>query len=169
MVIDADGLNFLATEPGIIADPPAPRILTPHPGEMGRLTGLSTKQIQTNRLETALKFTESVNKTSANVTTILKGAGTIIVDNLGSRYINTTGNPGMGTGGMGDVLSGVIGALICQGFPAKNAAVAGVYLHGAAADILYEHSGPGFYATEVADVIPEARNFLMARQTEFTR
>jgi len=169
VVFDADGLNILAENIDKLTIPCGPRIYTPHPGEMARLLNKEIEAINSNRLDSTVEACKLFSCDTQQTVFILKGAGTIIVDNLGSRYINTTGNPGMGTGGMGDVLSGVIGALICQGFPAKNAAVAGVYLHGAAADILYEHSGPGFYATEVADVIPEARNYLMARQTEFTR
>ena len=87
---------------------------------------------------------------------VLKGAGTIIAGGDGTTFINTTGNPGMATGGMGDVLGGVIGALVCQGLSPMNAAVAGMFLHGSAADMLYNERGFGFIATEVADMIPSA-------------
>ena len=85
---------------------------------------------------------------------VLKGAGTIVAADNGTSMINTTGNPGMATGGMGDVLSGVIGALICQGLPSLYAAAVAVYLHGAAGDELYEKTGFGYTASEVADVLP---------------
>lgn len=154
MVIDADGLNFLATEPRILANPPAPRILTPHPGEMSRLAGLKTKEIQANRLETTLKFTQSVNENSKNVTTVLKGAGTIICDPNGKWAINTTGNPGMAAGGMGDTLTGIIGGLLAQGVSPAKAARTGVYIHGYAADEIACKRKFGYLASEVADIVP---------------
>jgi NAD(P)H-hydrate epimerase len=85
---------------------------------------------------------------------ILKGAGTIVATTEGATQINTTGNPGMATGGMGDVLSGLIGALTCQGLEPHDAAAAAVFLHGAAADSLYEQDGNGYTASDVAKAIP---------------
>lgn len=158
MVIDADGLNILAMESENIGDPPAPRILTPHPGEMARLTGLSTVDIQADRLAAALAFTDEANWKKANVTTVLKGAGTIICDPSGNWAINTTGNPGMAAGGMGDVLSGVIGGLLAQGLSPDKAARAGVYIHGLAADRLARERSFGYLASEVADAIPFVLN-----------
>jgi len=155
MVIDADALNILALEPQYIANPPAPRILTPHPGEMARLTGLSTKDIQAERLNTTLDFTASTNTASSNVTTILKGAGTIVCDPSGTWAINTTGNPGMATGGMGDVLSGIIGGILSQGIAPQVASRVGVYIHGLAADKLATKQRFGYLASEVADIIPQ--------------
>jgi NAD(P)H-hydrate epimerase len=154
MVIDADGLNILAMAPELIGNPPSARILTPHPGEMARLTGINTKKIQANRLSTALQFTESINTSAAKVTTVLKGAGTVICDPGGSWAINSSGNPGMAAGGMGDVLSGIIGGLLAQGVEPYVAARAGVYVHGKAADRLATDRRFGYLASEVADMVP---------------
>jgi hydroxyethylthiazole kinase-like uncharacterized protein yjeF len=154
MVIDADALNILALEPQCIANPPAPRILTPHPGEMARLTGFSTADIQADRLSTTLDFTTSNNTVTSNVTTILKGAGTIICDPLGTWAVNTTGNPGMAAGGMGDVLSGIIGGLLAQSIAPQVASRVGVYIHGLAADELATKQRFGYLASEVADMVP---------------
>jgi ADP-dependent NAD(P)H-hydrate dehydratase / NAD(P)H-hydrate epimerase len=154
VILDADALNILAENRHRLHTPAGPRVFTPHPGELGRLLDKSTADIQDNRLDAALLGSALFRNNNQDTVLILKGAGTIIADSDGSTIINTTGNPGMATGGMGDVLSGIIGALICQGLTPLNAAVAGVYLHGAAADRLYENSGAGFLASEVADMIP---------------
>lgn len=156
LVLDADALNILAANRDKLEAPAGPRIFTPHPGELSRLLDKSTEDIQNNRLDAAMLGCNLFNSALYDTVLVLKGAGTIISDGKGSTVINTTGNPGMATGGMGDVLSGVIGALVCQGLSASAAAVAGVYLHGAAADMLYEKSGSGFNASEVADTIPLA-------------
>jgi len=158
VVMDADGLNILAMEPELIADPPAPRILTPHPGEMARLTGSTSSEIQKDRLGSALRLSGSANRKSGNVTIVLKGAGTVICDPGGTWAVNTSGNPGMAAGGMGDVLSGIIGGLLAQGCKASLAARAGVYVHGAAADRLALGRRFGYFASEVADMVP----FVMA-------
>ncbi len=155
MVVDADALNLLASDPEAMSDPPGPRILTPHPGEMSRLTGLSTKNIQAGRLKTIRHFTDSMNIAASNVTVVLKGAGTVICDPGGSWAINTTGNPGMATGGMGDVLTGIIGGLLAQGLKPASAARLGVYIHGLAADKLAVKMKLGYLASEVGDMIPE--------------
>jgi hydroxyethylthiazole kinase-like uncharacterized protein yjeF len=154
MILDADALNILSTNRENLQDPAGPRIFTPHPGELSRLLDKSTEDIQNNRLDGAMLGCNLFKNNLYETVLVLKGAGTIISDGEGSTAINTTGNPGMATGGMGDVLSGVIGALVCQGLSPKNAAIAGVYLHGLAADMLFEKCGSGFYATEVADMIP---------------
>jgi NAD(P)H-hydrate epimerase len=154
LIIDADALNILAANRARLHAPAGPRIFTPHPGELGRLLGKSTDTIQDNRLEAAIMGCELFSNDLHDIVLILKGAGTIIARGDGSTIINTTGNPGMATGGMGDVLTGVIGALICQGMSPLDASVAGVYLHGAAADRLYEKIGAGFIASEVANMIP---------------
>ena len=154
MVVDADGLNILARDPEALAAPPAPRVLTPHPGEMARLTGLTTREIQADRLGTALHFSEGLNRGSAMVTLVLKGAGTLVCDPDGGWAVNTTGNPGMAAGGMGDVLSGLLGGLLAQGLAPAAAARLGVYLHGLAADRLAETRNFGYFASEVADLLP---------------
>lgn len=128
MIIDADGINCLADNIDILKAAKAPVILTPHPGEMARLTGTSIADIQANRIETAKAFAAR-----HKVIVALKGAGTVVTD--GERvYINTTGNPGMAKGGSGDALSGIIAALLAQGISPPEAAACGVYIHGAAGD-----------------------------------
>ncbi len=154
VVLDADALNILATHRDKLQSPKGARIFTPHPGELGRLIDKSSTAIQSNRLDATVLASNLFKNVPHDAIMILKGAGTIISDNSGYTFINTTGNPGMATGGMGDVLSGVIGALICQGLSPLDAAVTGTYLHGAAADLLYAKYGVGFTASEVADAIP---------------
>jgi len=160
MVVDADALNILARHREKIQKPAGPRILTPHPGELARLTDTTTQTIQDNRLEAAREAHASFNN-DKQVIIVLKGDGTVIVSDNGYAMINTSGNPGMATGGMGDVLSGVIGSLISQGLSCLEATAAGVFLHGTAADELHLRAGYGFSATEVADQIPfTLRRFL---------
>jgi NAD(P)H-hydrate epimerase len=151
MVVDADGLNCLALEGMLTNTKDTCRIMTPHPGEMARMTGLSSKEIQADRQGSAAAFAKE-----HNVILVLKGAGTIIAAPDGRLAINPTGNPGMAAGGMGDVLAGIIGGLLAQGVPAWGAACLGVYLHGLAADRIAAKVGVGFLASEVADEIPMA-------------
>lgn len=131
LVLDADGLNMLASsaDQGLWPVRTGPVILTPHPGEMSRLTGLSTAEVQRDRIELARSF--AVDR---GVVLVLKGSRTVIAAPDGRVYINRTGNPGMATGGAGDVLAGLIGSLLAQGFPPEQAAVLGVFLHGQAGD-----------------------------------
>ena len=164
MVLDADALNILALEPHLIDNPPAPRILTPHPGEMARLTGLSTRAIQADRVKAATFFSGRACG-QGEIITVLKGAGTMIAHSRGSWAVNTSGNPGMATGGMGDVLSGLIGGLLAQRYDPWDAARLGVYLHGLAADLLQDRKKIGFTASEVAAMIPEAMTDLMTHNS----
>lgn len=129
LVIDADGLNALAGDVKVLKRRQVPVVLTPHPGEMARLTGKSISEIQNNRLETARFYAQEWG-----VTLVLKGNKTIVADPAGNVYINITGNPGMATAGSGDVLCGIITGLIAQGLKAYQAAVAGVFIHGRAGD-----------------------------------
>lgn len=154
VIFDADGLNILASLSGNLLAPAGPRIYTPHPGELSRLLGKSTDIIQDNRLDACTLGCDLFHNDLFETVMILKGAGTVIASSCGSIIINTTGNPGMAAAGMGDVLSGIIGALICQGLTTENAAIASVYLHGAAGDILYKQNGSGFLAGELADTLP---------------
>jgi NAD(P)H-hydrate epimerase len=151
LVIDADGLNNLAGHTALLKHRSAPTVLTPHPGEMARLTGLSTKQIQQDRLTTARKFAMD-NRACV----VLKGARTVIAEPKGQVWINPTGNSGMASGGMGDVLTGMIAGFLAQGCTAVEAAVAGAYLHGLAADMLSRKMPWGYLATEVIQTIPQA-------------
>jgi hydroxyethylthiazole kinase-like uncharacterized protein yjeF len=129
-VIDADGLNALAGHLELFNNVKVPLILTPHPGEFARLTGLDVSSIQKNRLDTAADFARKWN-----VYLVLKGNRTIIASPGGDVYVNLTGNPGMAKGGSGDVLTGIIGGLLATGVSPLDAARLGVYLHGLAGDI----------------------------------
>jgi len=156
LIIDADALNLIAKYRDKLPEPAGPRIFTPHPGELSRLLNISIEQIQNNRLEAAAQGCDLFKNNTHEMVLVLKGAGTIIASGEGTASINTSGNPGMATGGMGDVLSGVIGALAGIGLDSLSSAIAGVYLHGYAADRLFQEQGVGFSATEVADAIPMA-------------
>jgi NAD(P)H-hydrate epimerase len=131
LVVDADGLNLLALSP--VTNPGW--ILTPHPGEAARLLQCSIAKIQQDRFAAAAAIQASYGGIA-----VLKGAGTLIASN-DDIAVSTTGNPGMASGGMGDVLSGVIAGLLAQGLPLKNAAQQGVYSHGWAADLAAEKDG----------------------------
>lgn len=154
MVVDADGLNILAMHKEIISEASGPRIFTPHPGELSRLLDWTVEEIQINRLEAAKQASQLMNTKDSENIVVLKGAGTIIASPGNTTLINTSGNPGMATGGMGDVLSGLIGAMLCLQLTPLNGTAAAVYLHGAAADELYGETGCGYTASEVADSIP---------------
>ena len=150
IVVDADGLNNLNGDVELFSKAKAPIILTPHPGEMARLLGTNVSKIQQNRIKCARQFS-----VQHRVHVVLKGARTIIAHPDGRVYINPTGNAGMASGGMGDVLTGMIAGLIVQGFTPEAACHAGVYLHGAAADTLVEDMGPyGYLAGDVINAIP---------------
>lgn len=129
MVLDADGINILSQDINIIRERKAPLIISPHPKEMSRLTGLSVLEIENNRIKAAADFAEKYK-----VTVILKGANTVVACSDGEIFINTTGNSGMASGGSGDVLSGIIVSLLAQGYSEKDAAVTAVYIHGLAGD-----------------------------------
>ncbi len=136
MVVDADALNVLAQNMSVLKQARTPMVFTPHPGEMGRLVGQTAKEVQAHRWELARKFAGD-----HDVVMVLKGAGTVITDKSGKLWINSTGNPGMAKGGMGDVLTGMIGALLAQGLDACAAACAGVFVHGLAGDMARERHG----------------------------
>jgi hydroxyethylthiazole kinase-like uncharacterized protein yjeF len=136
MVVDADALNALAQAPAALAKVRGSLVLTPHPGEMGRLTGKSAKEVQANRWDVARDFARE-----HGVVTVLKGAGTVVTDKSGKLWVNSTGNPGMAKGGMGDALTGIIGALLAQGLSPLDAARTGVFVHGLAGDIASERHG----------------------------
>jgi len=153
-VIDADGLNALAGNPEILKQVKQPIVLTPHPGEMARLAGVTTRSVQQGRLNLARSLASAWK-----VVLVLKGAGTITADPEENIYINPTGNPGMATGGSGDVLTGIIAGLMAQGVEAAWAAAAGVYLHGLAGDLAAKEKGMmGLIAGDILDVLPMALN-----------
>jgi NAD(P)H-hydrate epimerase len=158
LVIDADGLNIMSEQIQNLKPPRYPLILTPHPGEMGRLCELPAADIQKNRIEHARSLA-----TQQGAHVVLKGARTVMAHPDGSVFVNPSGNSGMASGGMGDVLTGAIAGFITQGYAPKDAIHLGVYLHGAAADHLWQHKGPfGYLATEVMNQLPEQiRNLLL--------
>ncbi len=152
LVIDADGLNALAGSLDILKKAAGPVIMTPHPGEMARLLGIPASQVQQDRIGAASGFARRYN-----VTLVLKGAGTVVASPRGPVFINSSGNPGMATGGTGDVLTGMIGSLLAQGYPAEQAACLGVYLHGVAGDLAAEEKGEqGMIAGDLIERIPDA-------------
>ena len=155
-VLDADALNNLAGQTEILASLGRPVILTPHPGEFSRLTGRPTSEIQADRETHALAFAGGAR----NLILVLKGSETLVTD--GKRlYTNTTGNPGMATGGSGDVLTGVIAALIAQKMDPFDAACLGAYAHGLAGDIARDQNGEvGLIAGDVVDSLADAFHHL---------
>lgn len=159
LVLDADGLIALADHPGSLAGGGAARILTPHPGEMARLTGSTSREIQNNRLEAAVRL---ARRCGGYV--VLKGAGTIIAAPDGRVAVNSTGNPGMAAGGMGDVLAGLIGGLLAQGLSPWQACCLAVFVHGRAADLLAVEMGAGYLASEVAERLPRVMASLRGEQ-----
>ena len=153
MVIDADALNILARRKKELAPPSGPRILTPHPGEMARLTGHPTTRIQADRLAALQTCYEQFKTPDSELIIVLKGSASLTTDG-DIVWLNRTGNPAMAAGGMGDVLSGLIGSFICQGMHPVDACRYGVYLHGLSADKLLTSTGAGFTASELADELP---------------
>ncbi len=129
LVLDADGINAVDAHILSQEEGHGPRILTPHPGEMARLCGLTVANVQADRVELATKTAREWQAVVA-----LKGHHTIIAGPDGRVAVNPTGNPGMATGGSGDVLAGMIGGLLAQGVPPWEAAATGAYLHGLAGD-----------------------------------
>ncbi|MGC7872810.1 NAD(P)H-hydrate dehydratase [Desulfosporosinus sp. SYSU MS00001] len=158
VVLDADALNILAGELSLIEvrNGRGPLILTPHPGEMARLCQCTVADVESNRLDLAL-----TKAAEWEAVVVLKGSVTIVASPDGRAFFNPTGNPGLGTGGTGDVLTGSILAWLAQGVSPLEAACLGVYLHGKAADDLAEEYGwSGFLASEVADQLPKVRRSL---------
>ena len=161
LVVDADAITLLAKHSDELPQAEYPRIFTPHPGEMGRLLGCSSGEVQNDRLAAVRQVSALLNQNQRQHVVLLKGTGTVIAGSDEQLFINATGNAGMAAGGMGDVLTGVIGALIGQKMSPTEAAVLGAYLHGAAADLLMQKIGIGYLAGEVADAIPTVRRKLM--------
>ncbi len=164
LVLDADALNLIAAQPALQdavrgrAQAGFATLITPHPLEAARCLGTSAAMVQQDRLSAARRLAKQLR-----VVVVLKGAGTIIAREDGSCVINTTGNPALASGGSGDVLAGVCGALLAQGWPVWQAALAAVWLHGCAADVLVERGmGPiGLGANELTPVIREVLNQLI--------
>lgn len=153
LVIDADGLNALAEDVAVLQRKKSKQvILTPHPGEMSRLTGSSIPDLESKRISAAQDFARTYG-----VFLVLKGARTVIASPDGTAAVNGSGNPGMASGGMGDVLTGIIASLLGQGYAAWDACRLGVFLHGFAADMVAEEKGEiGMNATDVLEKLPYA-------------
>ena len=159
MVVDADGLNALAGLAGGLREARGPRALTPHPGEMARLLGIGADAVQADRIETARAFA-----TAHRVHLALKGAGTVVAAPDGRVFVNPTGNPGLASGGTGDVLTGLVGALLARGLDALLALQAGCYVHGLAGDLGAADVGEdGLVASDVVERIPAAIRSLPGR------
>lgn len=149
-VIDADALNLLAKNKSLLNKKTKQIVLTPHPGEMARLTGKSAKEALKNSLRTAVDFAKKYA-----VYLILKSATTIMATPDGAVYISTYGNPGMASAGTGDALSGIIGSFIAQGYPLEEAAQMGIVLHGIAGDRAKEIKGEyGLIASDIIELLP---------------
>lgn len=151
MVIDADGLNALVGMVHGLGQAPAPRILTPHPGEMSRLLSMGTLEVQRDRIGAALRLAEL---SGSHV--LLKGAGTVLADPEGRILLVPTGNPAMASAGMGDVLTGILAGLLAQGLNSMDAMALGAFLHGWMADEWVSfHGGRGLLATDLIHMIPD--------------
>jgi ADP-dependent NAD(P)H-hydrate dehydratase / NAD(P)H-hydrate epimerase len=156
LVIDADGLNSLARQMQLLKKTRAPIILTPHPGEMARLSGMDAGELNWDRVAVARRFAQEWN-----VVLLLKGARTVVASPEGEVFINLSGNSGMASAGMGDVLTGIIAGLLSQGYEPLEAAALGAYLHGRAGDLALEDlGGIGIIASDLIDRIPAVRAYL---------
>jgi ADP-dependent NAD(P)H-hydrate dehydratase / NAD(P)H-hydrate epimerase len=160
LVLDADALNLIAADTTLaaaVAARNAPTAITPHPAEAARLAGLTSAAIQADRLGAALMLA-----TKFGAATVLKGAGSVVAFADGAWAINATGNPGLASGGTGDVLTGMLGALLAQGVPLKDAVKLAVCLHGAAADALVA-TGTGPLGLTASELAPSARALINRR------
>ncbi len=151
MLIDADGINALSLNIDVLKKESADIVLTPHPKEMSRLTGLSVEYIQENRVNVAEDFAEK-----HSVIVVLKGKDTVVTDGK-NTFINPTGNSGMAKGGSGDVLSGIISSLMAQGVGTLDAACIGVYIHGLSGDLAaHQLSKISMLPRDIVDYLPKA-------------
>ncbi len=150
MVLDADGLNALEGQVELVRDAQGPVVLTPHPGEMARLTGQPVGEIQQHRILNARRLSRSIG-----AVVVLKGAGTVVAS-PDKVYLNRTGNPHMASGGTGDVLTGMVAGLLAQRLRPFDAARTAVYWHGLAGDRAPNAAGPG--AVTATDILEELRN-----------
>jgi NAD(P)H-hydrate epimerase len=151
VVVDADGLNLSAEADLFSRERQCPCVITPHPGEFARLTGRSIADIEKHREEIAQEFAEAHSLVVA-----LKGPGTIVTDGI-RLFRNTTGNSGMGTGGSGDVLTGIVVSLLGQQLPAFEATALAVHAHGLAGDVAAEQfTERGMIASDLLKCLPEA-------------
>jgi NAD(P)H-hydrate epimerase len=158
MVIDADGLNALPGHLDLLSSRQQPTIICPHPGELSRLTGLSVADLQKDRPRIARECSDKWR-----VELVMKGAPSLVATTDGGTFINPTGNPGMATAGSGDVLTGILAALLCQGVKAPDAAILGTYLHGLAGDAAAQKLTQwGMVAGDIIRCLPDAWRKLFA-------
>lgn len=156
LVIDADAIKAFAGKPGLLANAPVPLVLTPHPGEMAHLLGMSIEEVQGDRFG-AVRAASQATK----AVVLLKGAYTLIAEPGGQVFINPTGNRALGTGGSGDVLTGIIAGLLAQGMGATEAATVAAFMHGMAGDRLAErHGEDGVLAGDLAAELPRVQRDL---------
>jgi NAD(P)H-hydrate epimerase len=159
LVIDADGLTALAGDLEPLDVAPAARCLTPHPGEMARLLGTTVAEVERDRVGIARRLA-----TEHRASVVLKGGGSVIAVPTGEVYISPTGNPGMASGGTGDVLTGMVGAYLARGLPPAAALQTAVYLHGRAGDLAAARLGQeALVASDVIATLPEAILELQSR------
>jgi len=152
LVVDADGINALVLHLDLLGQAQAPLVLTPHPGELSRLLSVSVEEVQRNRVAIAQKFSSGFG-----IYLVLKGKGTLISDPQGNVFLNPSGNPGMATGGTGDVLTGLLAGIIATGVEIPLALRAGVYLHGLAGDLAAQEWGEEpMIAGDILERIPAA-------------
>lgn len=150
LILDADALNAVSLNLEILKELKADAVITPHPGEMSRLAGITIEDVQNNRIEVAREFSRKWG-----IITVLKGAKTVVACPDGRVYINSTGNSGMSTAGTGDVLTGIIAGFAAQGVGVEAAALAGVYIHGRAGDAVAAKKGEhGLIAGDIVDEMP---------------
>ncbi len=151
LVLDAEGLTALEGHLEILSERTAPTWITPHPGEAARLLGISSAQVNADRIAAATSLAER-----SGAVVVLKGAATVCVEPAGRKLVNPTGGPALATGGTGDVLAGMVGGLCAQGLPGFEAAACAVYVHGAASDRLAARQGnAGILAGDLAEAVPE--------------
>jgi len=155
LVLDADGLNNLSANVAVLSQRTAPTILTPHPGEMARLTSATSAAVQQEREEVAESFAAE-----HGVVVVLKGHRTVVTDGE-STYVNLTGNPGMASGGTGDVLSGIVGAFLAGKIDPFPAAALGTFVHGLAGDLAAKELGEtALKAEDLLACLPQALRFV---------
>ena len=163
LLLDGDGITAVAKEPEVLKQRKAPTILTPHPGEMARLTGKGIPEIQEDRIEILQETAKALK-----AVIVLKGAHSLIGSPGGRIWINLSGNPGMATAGSGDVLTGTIAAMACRGFALAEAVKVGVFLHGLAGDLAADTIGEdGMTAEDIMEMVPDAVRTYREHYEEF--
>jgi len=161
-VIDADGLNNLAADLTGLRHAKSTPVLTPHPGEMARLLGTDTGAVNRDRVGVARAFA-----CEHHCYVVLKGARTVIATPQGRAFINSTGNPGMASGGTGDVLAGMLAGLLAQGLAVEDAVKLGVFLHGFAGDLVASEKGQiGMIASDIIEMLPQATRRLFEERVQ---